>query len=67
MIVLPVHRWRLRKLKFAQMVVAILEELCHIHYSIDDEILVQYRVTDCFRNILPEVQRKDLYHENWIP
>lgn len=65
LILLPVHRWRRNGMKSFCMTLVTLEELCHALYLIDDEILVKYKVLDCYRHILPNVQLGDLYNAGW--
>ena len=60
-ILIHIYKWRAAKLQVWQMVVCILEELCHIFYLEEDEIKVEYLVTACAKHLWPDVQICDLY------
>lgn len=67
LIILPLHRWRQRELSLSGMITAVLEEFSHVWYSIDDELLVEQKVLECFRHLVPTVQLADIYNPNWKP
>lgn len=63
LIVLRLNRLRecgLRDL-YSLVLQSLLEELCHIHYSVDDERLVNDYVIACARQILPRLRYEEWY------
>lgn len=72
LIVLHIDRWRSAcrydpRLIYRYGLIATLEELCHIHYQIDDEILVTRRVFACYRRLYPHTKYEELFDPNWQP
>lgn len=66
-IIYPVHRWRARRLNDLQIMTCILEELCHMFFTIDDEFQVQDAVVACLKYLLPNVSKSVVYNLNWMP
>lgn len=60
---LPVDRWRKFQPPLLYLVgfQTVLEELCHTHYLVDDEILVKRRVLACAKQLYPKLEFEDLY------
>lgn len=60
-IIYPVSRWRAKCFSNNQMVVVMLEELCHCFYDIRDEYLVKEKVTALIRREFPNMTLNSLY------
>ena len=60
-ILLPLHRWRQRRFRPEDIMVIIMEELCHWYFRIQDESLVKDKVTEIFCHHDPGLTRQTLY------
>lgn len=65
MVLFPLYTWRATNLSLQAMIIAILEELCHIFYVEDDELKVEDLVMACAKNLWPDVRKGDVYNLNW--
>jgi len=62
LVVYPVKRWRDNSYNDGQILICIIEELCHHYWAIEDEILVTYKVHEVMKQIYPDVQHNQLYN-----
>ena len=60
-IIYPVNRWRAKRFSNNQMVVIMLEELCHCFYDIYDEYIVKEKVTALIQREFPRMTLNSLY------
>jgi hypothetical protein len=58
----PIQRWKNDNYNDIQILTCILEELCHHYWSIKDETLVEYKVTEIMKRWHnPEITIEQLY------
>lgn len=69
LVILHPYRWRksFPGKVYRVGLTAVLEELCHMHYLISDELEVKRKVHQCYRHIDPFVRYEDLYDPHWQP
>lgn len=60
-ILIPLHRWRASQYGSKQILVIMLEELCHCFFLIRDELEVKKKVTEVFQYIRPGTNINELY------
>lgn len=58
---LPVHVWQALRLNSDQMIVCILEEMCHCFWRITDEDLVKDKVLEVVQLLHPDITFEYLY------
>ena len=58
---MPVHVWQALHLNTDQMVVCILEEMCHCFWRIIDEDAVKDKVLEVVRLLNPDIRLEHLY------
>ncbi len=66
-IVYPVNKWREKGMGQDDIIVILLEELCHFLWEIRDEYEVKQRVLSLVRIALPEMTLDSLYRRFSIP
>ena len=59
--IFPVKRWRDKNYNDIQILTIILEELCHHYWSIEDELIVKYKVFEVIKSLNPDLKITDLY------
>lgn len=59
--IFPVHVWKALHLREDQMVVCILEEMCHCFWRITDEDAVKDKVLEVVQRVHPDVNLEYLY------
>lgn len=64
--VFPIKRWYDNKLTDIKIVTSILEELCHMYWSIDDETKVCYKVYDIMNKFYVKLKITDIYNKSFI-
>ena len=66
---LRVDQWRKAAVhsEYKIAFLATLEELCHIHYQTDDELLAKRRVFSCCQRLYPDTNYDNWYDPNWQP
>lgn len=57
-----VQKWRDMRYGDHQILMILIEELCHNYWNIEDETLVMYKVHQVIKWIMPNVELKDLYN-----
>lgn len=66
-IVYPVNKWREKKMGQDDIVVILLEEMCHFLWEIQDEYEVKQRVLSLVRIAIPEMTLERLYRRFSVP
>lgn len=61
-----VHRWRANQLSEQEVLVAMLEELCHCLWHIHDELIIKEKVAAIARPLIPNASVETLYHGSFV-
>lgn len=67
MIFYPVHHWRRENYAHNDLVVIMLEELCHCFWQIQDEYIVKQKVTSIIQRNHPNLTMDSLFARFHIP
>lgn len=62
LVIYAVQKWRNFKYGDQQILMILIEELCHNYWNIEDETIVKYKVWQVIKWIMPDVELIDLYN-----
>lgn len=61
LILYPVQLWRDKNLRADMIAIAMIEELCHHFWNIDDEIIAKEKSIEVINNVSPEISMDTYY------